>query len=93
MFFHGVFLAYYLIVTIATFIIGMVNLIEIGTSADPGNLMINMNYITFTLPFAAIVIDASTKRLWRVDEKNYFSFVKIAAFFYFIGLYLMAVKN
>lgn len=90
---HGMLLCYYLIALLTTFVMGFVNLIMIRYSDEPEHLTIKMNAFTFTFPVAASLLDVSTRRLWHVNEKNYYSFLKVAVIIYYLGLYVMSLQN
>ena len=54
---------------------------------------ISLDLFTYILPFVSFIIDASVKRAYAIQAKNFYMCFKIVVIFYYLAVYVMALQK
>ena len=87
--FYGRIMAFFFICACMSFYFGARNLIL----AKNGVRRMQMDLLSYLLPFVSFMIDAAAKRVYSVSAKTIFQLIKVILTFYFLCFYVIALNR
>jgi len=87
--FYGRVMAFFFICACMSLYFGIRNLIAV----KDGVRKMQMDLMSYLLPFVSFMIDAAAKRVYSVSAKSVYQLVKVVFTFYFLCMYVVALNR